>query len=170
MLVVVTGSSGRLGRSVCAGLAASGHTVVGADRAPAALDGVDERTIDLLDEHDAQRLMDELRPDAVVHLAGIAVPFSAPEREILVTNTSLAHTVLGAAAQAGVGRVLAAQQPHGDRLQRAGVARGIRAHRRDAPRAPGARLRAVEARHRGDGAHVLAHRATGRSAPSGRAT
>ena len=31
MHVVVTGSSGRLGRSVCAGLAASGHTVVGAE-------------------------------------------------------------------------------------------------------------------------------------------
>ena len=44
MHVVVTGSSGRLGRSVCAGLAASGHAVVGADRAPAQLDGVDERT------------------------------------------------------------------------------------------------------------------------------
>lgn len=111
MLVVVTGSSGRLGRSVCAGLAASGHAVVGADRAPAALDGVDERPIDLLDEHDTQRLMDELRPHAVVHLAGIAVPFSAPEREILLTNTSLAHTVLGAAARAGVGRVLAASSP-----------------------------------------------------------
>ena len=111
MLVVVTGSSGRLGRSVCAGLAASGHTVIGADRAPAALDGIDERTVDLLDEHDAQCLMDELRPDAVVHLAGIAVPFSAPEREILVTNTTLAHTVLGASANAGVARVLAASSP-----------------------------------------------------------
>ena len=111
MLVVVTGSSGRLGRSVCAGLAASGHTVVGADRAPASLDGVDQRTIDLVDEHDAQRLMDELRPDAVVHLAGIAVPFSAPEREILVTNTSLAHTVLGAAARGGGGGVGAGWSP-----------------------------------------------------------
>ncbi len=46
-----------------------------------------------------------------MHLAGIAVPFSAPEREILVTNTTLAHTVLDAAARAGVGRVLAASSP-----------------------------------------------------------
>ncbi len=111
MLVVVTGSSGRLGRSVCAGLAASGHAVVGVDRTPAALEGIDERSIDVRDEHDTQQLMDDVRPDAVVHLAGIAVPFSAPEREILLTNTSLAHTVLGAAAQAGVGRVLAASSP-----------------------------------------------------------
>lgn len=111
MLVVVTGSSGRLGRSVSAGLAASGHAVVGVDRVPAGLDGVDERTLDLRDEHATGELVDGLRPDAVVHLAGIAVPFSAPEREILVTNTTLALTVLSAAARAGVGRVLAASSP-----------------------------------------------------------
>ena len=111
MQVVVTGSSGRLGRSVCAGLAASGHRVVGVDRAPAGLDGVDERTIDLRDEQATARLLAETRPDAVVHLAGIAVPFSAPEREILLTNTTLAHTVLAAAAAVGVGRVLAASSP-----------------------------------------------------------
>ena len=111
MLVVVTGSSGRLGRSVCAGLAASGHTVVGVDRAPAMLAGVDERSVDLRDEHATGDLIDALRPDAVVHLAGIAVPFSAPEREILVTNTTLAQTVFAAAARAGVRRVLAASSP-----------------------------------------------------------
>ena len=111
MLVVVTGSSGRLGRSLSAGLAASGHSVVGVDRAPAGLDGVDERVLDLRDEHATGELVDALRPDAVVHLAGIAVPFSAPEREILVTNTTLAHTVFAAAARAGVRRVLAASSP-----------------------------------------------------------
>jgi UDP-glucose 4-epimerase len=109
--VIVTGSSGRLGRSVCAGLAASGHRVVGADRAPAGLDRVDERVVDLLDAEATERLVADVRPDAVVHLAGIAVPFSAPEREILVTNTMLAHLVLSAAAGAGVGRVLAASSP-----------------------------------------------------------
>ena len=111
MHVVVTGSSGRLGRSLCAGLAASGHLVTGVDRAPAGLDGVDERGVDLLDQAATEALLGELRPDAVVHLAGIAVPFSAPEREILVTNTTLAHTVLAAAAGAGVKRVLAASSP-----------------------------------------------------------
>ena len=111
MQVVVTGSSGRLGRSVCAGLAASGHHVTGVDRAPAGLDGVDERSLDLRDEQATGRLLADLGPDAVVHLAGIAVPFSAPEREILVTNTTLAHTVLAAAAAASVGRVLAASSP-----------------------------------------------------------
>ncbi|WP_136706419.1 NAD(P)-dependent oxidoreductase [Agromyces sp. H66] len=111
MRVVVTGSSGRLGRTLSMGLAASGHTVVGADRAAVGLPGVAEREVDLLDERAAQLLIDDVRPDAVVHLAGIAVPFSAPELQILVTNASLAHSVLAAAAGAGVGRVLAASSP-----------------------------------------------------------
>ena len=111
MRVVVTGSSGRLGRTLSTGLAASGHDVIGIDRTPAGLAGVVEYEADLLDDQAAVRLVAELRADALVHLAGIAVPFSAPEREILVTNTTLAHTVLGAAARAGVGRVLAASSP-----------------------------------------------------------
>lgn len=111
MRVVVTGSSGRLGRTLSTGLAASGHTVVGADRTVSGLDGIDERAIDLADARATERLLDAVRPDALVHLAGIAVPFSAPERDILLTNTSLAHIVLGAAAHAGVGRVLAASSP-----------------------------------------------------------
>jgi UDP-glucose 4-epimerase len=109
--VVVTGSSGRLGRSICAGLAASGHDVVGVDLAPAGLEGVDERAVDLADAGAAEHLLAELRPEAVVHLAGIAVPFSAPEHRILATNTSLAHSVLAASAAAGVARVLAASSP-----------------------------------------------------------
>ncbi|MDQ0574469.1 NAD-dependent epimerase/dehydratase family protein [Agromyces albus] len=111
MHVVVTGASGRLGRSVCAALVAAGHLVVGADRTLGGLDGIDERAIDLADDRAVQRLLDEVRPDALVHLAGIAVPFSAPERDILLTNTSLAHIVLAAAARGGVARVLAASSP-----------------------------------------------------------
>ena len=111
MLVVVTGSSGRLGRSVCAGLAASGHTVVGVDRAPAALEGVDERTIDLLDEHDAQRLMDDAatrrRRAPRGHRRAVQ---RARARDPRHQHVARAH-VLGAAAQAGVGRVLAASSP-----------------------------------------------------------
>jgi UDP-glucose 4-epimerase len=111
MRVAVTGSSGRLGRSLATGLAAAGHEVVGLDRAPAELDGIEERTVDLAAPGAAARVIDDLRPDALVHLAGIAVPFSAPERDILLTNSALAHDVLSAAASAGVGRVLAASSP-----------------------------------------------------------
>ncbi|MEI5584694.1 MULTISPECIES: NAD-dependent epimerase/dehydratase family protein [unclassified Agromyces] len=111
MRVVVTGSSGRLGRSLATGLAAAGHEITGLDRVPAGLSGVTERAVDLADAGAAARALADLRPDALVHLAGIAVPFSAPERDILLANTALAHDVLAAAASAGVARVLAASSP-----------------------------------------------------------
>ncbi|WP_350347535.1 NAD(P)-dependent oxidoreductase [Agromyces sp. G08B096] len=111
MRVLVTGSAGRLGRSTALGLVAAGHDVVGADRVTAGLPGVDERLADLADARAARDLLAEVRPDAVVHLAAIAVPFSAPEDVILATNTAIAHAVLGASAEAGVGRVLAASSP-----------------------------------------------------------
>jgi nucleoside-diphosphate-sugar epimerase len=111
MRIVVTGSAGRLGRSLAAGLADAGHEVVGLDRRSAGLAGVDERTVDLAVPGAADATISALRPDALVHLAGIAVPFSAPERDILLTNTALAHDLLAAAASAGVGRVLVASSP-----------------------------------------------------------
>lgn len=111
MRVVVTGSSGRLGRTIAAALAAAGHEVTGIDRSPAGLVDVHEVTVDLAVPGAAAAALDELRPDAVVHLAGIAVPFSAPERDILLTNAALAHDVLAAAASARVDRVLAASSP-----------------------------------------------------------
>lgn len=111
MRVLVTGSSGRLGRSLAGGLVDHGHQVIGADRRAAGLDGVDERELDLAEASAVADLLAETRPDALVHLAAIAVPFSAPERTILATNTTLAHTVLEAAATAGIGRVLAASSP-----------------------------------------------------------
>ena len=49
--------------------------------------------------------------EAVVHLAAIATPFSAPEPVILATNTMLAFTVVQAAVDAGVGRVIVASSP-----------------------------------------------------------
>lgn len=111
MRVVVTGSSGRLGRTIATALAAAGHEVTGLDRAPTGLAHVDEHAIDLTAPGAAAAALAELRPDAVVHLAGIAVPFSAPERDILLANTGLAHDVLAAAASDGAGRVLAASSP-----------------------------------------------------------
>ena len=77
--IFVTGGSGRLGRSVVAGLAAAGQDVISVDRGavPAAElpDGVRQETADLLAPGEALRLLRETAPDAVVHLAAIAVPF-----------------------------------------------------------------------------------------------
>lgn len=111
--VLVTGGSGRLGRSVVSGLAAAGYAVVSVDRSvgtdvPA---GVVQEAADLAAPGEAARLMAAHAPDAVIHLAAIAVPFSAPENVILETNTRLAFAVLEAATAAGVGRIITASSP-----------------------------------------------------------
>ncbi|MFS0865805.1 NAD-dependent epimerase/dehydratase family protein [Microbacterium sp. 179-B 1A2 NHS] len=112
--VVVTGGSGRLGRNLVAGLAARGHEVVSLDRAPSeelAVDGVEQIAIDLLDADATAAALSAVRADALIHLAAIAVPFSAPEDVIMRTNTGLAVSVLGGAVDAGIGRIVAASSP-----------------------------------------------------------
>ncbi|MET2010803.1 NAD(P)-dependent oxidoreductase [Microbacterium chocolatum] len=114
--IVVTGGSGRLGRTVVAGLAAAGHEVVSLDRAhpdaaASAGGAVTPIAVDLTDADAARHALAAARADAVIHLAAIAVPFSAPEDVILRTNTTLALNVLGGAARAGIRRVVTASSP-----------------------------------------------------------
>lgn len=113
--IFVTGGSGRLGRSVVAGLAQAGHEVVSVDRdaVPAEVlpDGVVQETADLLAPGEALRLLRHAQPDAVIHLAAIAVPFSAPEDVIFGTNTRLAFAVISAATELGIGKIVTASSP-----------------------------------------------------------
>lgn len=115
--VLVTGGAGRLGRSVVAGLSARGYDVISVDRvAPpedfaGALSGVEHRAADLTAPGEAAELFSGTRPDAVVSLAAIAVPFSAPEDVILRTNVAIAHNVCGAAVEHGVRRIVVASSP-----------------------------------------------------------
>lgn len=113
--ILVTGGTGRLGRSVVAGLADAGHEVISVDRdaiparqLPA---GVEQLTADLLAPGEALRLLRETTPDAVIHLAAIAVPFSAPEDVIFSTNTRLAYAVISAATELRVGKIITASSP-----------------------------------------------------------
>ena len=57
------------------------------------------------------RLLRETAPDAVVHLAAIAVPFSAPEDVIFSTNTRLAYAVISAATELRIGKIVTASSP-----------------------------------------------------------
>jgi nucleoside-diphosphate-sugar epimerase len=113
--IFVTGGSGRLGRSVVAGLAEAGHHVISVDRDAVPADqlpaGVVQSTGDLLAPGEALRLLQETTPDAVIHLAAIAVPFSAPEDVIFATNTRLAYAVISAATELGVGKIVTASSP-----------------------------------------------------------
>ncbi|MGO4246698.1 NAD-dependent epimerase/dehydratase family protein [Paenarthrobacter sp. RAF54_2] len=113
--IFVTGGSGRLGRSVVAGLAQAGHEVVSVDRdaipAEQLPTGAVQHTADLLAPGEAERLLRETNPDAVIHLAAIAVPFSAPEEVIFSTNTRLAYAVISAATDAGIPKIITASSP-----------------------------------------------------------
>ncbi len=110
--IAVTGGAGRLGRSLVAGLAQRGHEVVSLDRDRGEeRDGVEHIAVDLLDREAAHLAVSASRADALIHLAAIAVPFSAPEDVILRTNTVLAHNVLTAGLEARVGRIVAASSP-----------------------------------------------------------
>jgi nucleoside-diphosphate-sugar epimerase len=117
MRVAVTGGSGRLGRSVVAGLAEAGHEVLSLDRTPGpriagvAQHGVVEHQVELTDAVATDTIFAVLRPEAVVHLAAIATPFSAPEPVIWDTNTSIAFHVMQSAVSHGATRVLAASSP-----------------------------------------------------------
>lgn len=108
--VAVTGGAGRLGRSVVSGLRAAGHRVFSLDQVADRAD-IDSRQVDLLDAVAAETVLSACAVEAVVHLAAIATPFSAPEPVILSTNTMLAHTVCSSSVAAGVGRVIVASSP-----------------------------------------------------------
>lgn len=114
MRIVVTGGSGRLGRSLAADLAGAGHEIVSIDRATTdALDhpGITQVLLDLGDADATFSALAAAGADAVIHLAAIAVPFSAAEDVILRTNAGLAHSVLGGAVRAGIPRIVAASSP-----------------------------------------------------------
>ncbi|MFA9444625.1 NAD-dependent epimerase/dehydratase family protein [Egicoccus sp. AB-alg6-2] len=106
--VLVTGGEGRLGRPTVAWLRDRGHDVVAVDRRA---DATDTLVADLTDPAQAAAVVARVRPDAIVHLAAIAVPFSAPEPTIFAVNTSMAFNVCQAGLNAGVDAVVVASSP-----------------------------------------------------------
>ncbi len=108
---LVTGGSGRLGRSVVSVLSAAGHEVVSVDRHPHPESTVRQIAADLSDPVATRALLADVRPDGVVHLAAIAVPFTSPDPQLFATNTGLAFSVLEASLEAGVQSLLFASSP-----------------------------------------------------------
>jgi GDP-4-dehydro-6-deoxy-D-mannose reductase len=73
MRVAVTGAAGFVGRWLLADLKAAGHDVVGGDLASAAAD----TTLDVTDAAAVRAWLTDTAPDAVIHLAAIALPRAA---------------------------------------------------------------------------------------------
>jgi len=111
MRTLVTGGAGRLGRSVVRSLVEAGHDVVSVDRALAPQLDAEQVTADLSDIAIARDVIERYSPDSIVQLAAIAVPFSAPEHQIMSTNVALAYNVMQAAVDLGVHKVVAASSP-----------------------------------------------------------
>ncbi|WP_243232849.1 NAD(P)-dependent oxidoreductase [Microbacterium sp. CIAB417] len=112
--IVITGGAGRLGRSLVTGLAGFGHEILSLDRTNAPeldQDGVTQIALDLSDADAAASVLADAHADALIHLAAIAVPFSAREDVIMRTNAGLAVSVLHGAVQAGIPKIVAASSP-----------------------------------------------------------
>lgn len=109
--VIVTGGAGRLGRSVVRALADAGYDVACIDRTTVAGLPAVQYEADLLDAAATRSLFADLAPDAVIHLAAIAVPGALPDPEVFDVNTRLAWNVLEATVAAGAGALLVASSP-----------------------------------------------------------
>lgn len=109
-IVLVTGAAGRIGETVCAGLAEQGWTVRGTDvvKLP---EGVEGACADLTDPAAQPVLTDLLHgAEGVLHLAGIAG--EDDWARILAANVDATQRVLQAAADTDVRRVVLASSNH----------------------------------------------------------
>ncbi|SDJ55076.1 NAD-dependent epimerase/dehydratase family protein [Nonomuraea jiangxiensis] len=110
--VLVTGSAGRLGRSVVTTLAAAGHEVIGVDRVPGTPgEAAVAQPADLTDTGEAFEVIARFRPESVIHLAAIATPFSFPESVIYKVNTQMAFNICEASVALDVRGVVVASSP-----------------------------------------------------------
>jgi nucleoside-diphosphate-sugar epimerase len=107
--VLVTGATGLIGRHVCAALQKAGYEVHGAARIPADLHGVAVQACDLLNISASHILIEDIRPDIVVHSAWVTthgVYWHSPEnRDWLRASLALMASaqVFGARRFVGVG-------------------------------------------------------------------
>ncbi|MFZ4746074.1 MAG: NAD-dependent epimerase/dehydratase family protein [Sphingomonas sp.] len=110
MYVVVTGSSGKLGRRAVDALLAAGHRVVGIDLDVAAAPGRFIRC-DCVDFGEVMGALSGIDitggvPDAVVHLAGIPMPGMASDHQTFEVNIRATHNVFSACARLGINKVV----------------------------------------------------------------
>lgn len=109
MKILVTGSSGYLGRQLVRRCVAAGHVVVGVDLRPAgvAIEGpgqFEEHECDVTRQEDVERVVTAARPEAILHCAAALAQFVPDEARMHEVNVTGTRHVLAAAEAAGVAR------------------------------------------------------------------
>lgn len=110
MRVLVTGAAGSIGRVVCPGLAERGHEVVGADLVGAPADDVAWQVLDCADPAEVEAAVGRVRPDGIVHLAGIPTESALPEA--LVSHVHTTAALLEAMLRHDIPRLVHASSNH----------------------------------------------------------
>jgi len=95
MRVALTGATGLIGRQAARALAASGHEVLALSRSGAEVDGAEHATaIDLFDRDATRQILEDVRPDALMHLAW----YDGPNRMNAHANLDWAAATLALAS------------------------------------------------------------------------
>lgn len=108
MNVLVTGSSGRIGRYVVRELESHGHTVVGADRVPPVAVEAPHITADLTDAGDVYQTLARSHAEAVIHLGAWANAGLASDTRVYADNVRGTFNLFQACADLGIKRVVSA--------------------------------------------------------------
>lgn len=106
MRVLVTGANGFIGVHLAQKFMKEGHVVAGIDMSEAQIDcTTDFHVLDILKE-DVQATLQIIRPDIVIHCAGLAnVPFSLEQpMEDFQANTTMVYRLLEGMRQCGLSR------------------------------------------------------------------
>lgn len=110
MQIIVTGSSGKLGRAAVAALRKAGHRVIGLDIAGPIAPGQSMRA-DCTNFGEVMGALSGIDmgggpPDAVVHLAGIPMPGLATDQRTFEVNTLSTYNIFSACTRLGIPRVV----------------------------------------------------------------
>ena len=100
----MTGRYGFTGRYVADALSAVGWQVWGASTHPTKETGANDRFADLTDAASVSKLVDDVKPDAVVHLAGMAFVAHGETNDFYQVNLIGTRNLLDALARGGYGR------------------------------------------------------------------
>ncbi|MBN9789964.1 MULTISPECIES: NAD(P)-dependent oxidoreductase [unclassified Pseudonocardia] len=111
MRILVTGALGKVGAATVAAARAAGHEVTASDQAPPSYGPTDPDAApyvraDLTDLGRTVDLVGRVRPDAVVHTAGIPEPFQDTEVAVFETNVGALFHVIEAVRTVGVPRLV----------------------------------------------------------------